>query len=288
MPRHEVLFTENTISAGADKPFRVLHVGDTHFALSDRRDDERKQQLGSVRRKDFAKFPDSTEIYWQQIIEYGRNECDLIIHTGDLIDFVSVPNLEKFAEIQQEPKLFTVSGNHEFSLYVGEAFEDTAYKMQSFGKLQSLAANDLDFACRIVNGVNFVAIDDSYYLFTERHLELLKNELAKKYPVILCLHNPLYTPDTGEELIRTSAAHCSYMVDAPAEKLALYDDYRRRQQTPDEPTCRFVEFCRHAPGIKAIFAGHLHRYFKSCFNGIIPQFVCGAGYAGEANIYNIN
>lgn len=282
----QIEYTEHTLALGAEKPFRVLHLSDTHFALSDSRDDDRKQQLGAKRRDAFASFPDSTRLYWQTAFDYGRNNCDLIIHTGDLIDFVSHPNLEKFAEVNKEEKLFFATGNHEFSLYVGEAFEDTAYKMQSFDKLQSRISTDLDFASKVFNGINFVAIDNGYYLFSDRHLELLKKEIDRGYPVVLCVHDPLYTPDVGAEIIRSSADHCTFMVDAPEEILATYNGYRKRQQTPDESTRRFVDFCRDTTGIKAIFAGHLHRYFQTKF-GNIPQFVCGATYKGEASIYNI-
>ena len=49
-----------------------------------------------------------------------------IIHTGDLIDFVSLANLERAERFISENDCFTVAGNHEFSLYVGEAKEDAA------------------------------------------------------------------------------------------------------------------------------------------------------------------
>ena len=49
-----------------------------------------------------------------------------IIHTGDLIDFVSLANLERAERFISENDCFTVAGNHEFSLYVGEAKENAA------------------------------------------------------------------------------------------------------------------------------------------------------------------
>ena len=38
---------------GADKPFELLHVSDTHIALADERDDQRKRELAAARSKAF-------------------------------------------------------------------------------------------------------------------------------------------------------------------------------------------------------------------------------------------
>ena len=38
---------KNTVKIGLEKPVRILHVTDTHIALADERDDERKRALAN-------------------------------------------------------------------------------------------------------------------------------------------------------------------------------------------------------------------------------------------------
>ena len=59
------------------------------------------------------------------------------------------------------------AGNHEYSLYVGEAWEDAAYRNQSLATVQEAFINNIRMAARVIGGVNFVALDDGYYLFEE-------------------------------------------------------------------------------------------------------------------------
>ncbi|MBQ2706718.1 MAG: metallophosphoesterase, partial [Clostridia bacterium] len=87
-----------------------------------------------------------------------------------------------------ENDVFFAAGNHEFSLYVGEAWEDADYRNQSLAKVQAAFGNDIRFSSRIIGGVNLVAIDDGYSRFDEEHLDLLKAEVAKGLPIVLLMH----------------------------------------------------------------------------------------------------
>ena len=57
------------------------------------------------------------------------------------------------------------------------------------------ALNVLEFASKIVNGINFVALDNSYYNFDKEQFCFLREQVAKGLPIILLLHNPLYEKD---------------------------------------------------------------------------------------------
>ena len=56
--------------------------------------------------------------------------------------------------------------------------EDEAYKRQSPIECRRLSGT-MTFALREIGGANLVAIDNSYYLFNGRQLELLKAEASK-------------------------------------------------------------------------------------------------------------
>ena len=78
---------KSTVKIGLDRPVRLLHVTDTHLTLTDERDDERKRALS-------GRMGEGAVEYLHEQIEYAEENCDLLIHTGDLMDFVSAANAD--------------------------------------------------------------------------------------------------------------------------------------------------------------------------------------------------
>ena len=116
----ELLTTK--LSLGAEKPFALLHISDTHLCLADDRDNERKNKLAESRKTVFGDGEDA--LRWS--VELSKELGTLLVHTGDLLDFVSEANIDAAKKFTDENDCFFVAGNHEFSLYVGEAWEDEA------------------------------------------------------------------------------------------------------------------------------------------------------------------
>ena len=254
---------ETKLHIGVEKPFTVLHMSDTHLTLADLRDGERKVTLAEKRVKH---FPHAEEML-TLADELAAKHNAPILHTGDLIDFVSLANLERAKEFVDAHDLFMAAGNHEFSLYVGEAWEDAAYRNRSLAKVQACFRNDIRMSSRVIGGVNFVALDDGYYLFEEEQLDFLKAEVAKGLPIVLMMHNPLYEETYFDDvtfhrerlgLKPTEKPLCAYLTGVPEALMGHYDDHRRRQQTPDEVTERTVAYIKSEPLIKALLAGHVH------------------------------
>ena len=260
-----------TISVGAEKAFDLLHISDTHLCLADDRNDQRKINLATNRKRSFPLAETMLEFTTQQAKTTGFP----IVHTGDLIDFVSYKNLDAAKQFTDENDVFMAAGNHEFSLYVGEAFEDAAYRNQSLSLVQNSFRNDIRFASRIINRVNLVALDNSYYLIDEEQLGQLQTELAKGFPVILFMHTPLYSEALYDYMTNTKKSECAYLMNAPAAVTDRYNDYRRRQQTGDDVTQQAYELIVNHKNVKAIIAGHLHFNYDDFSIPDIPQFVTG-------------
>ena len=265
---------ETNITVGAVEPFELLHISDTHLTLADDRDDERKLKLAEER----AKYFPHAEEYLAEAEEYAAERDMTIVHTGDLIDFVSEANLDRAREFCENNDVFFAAGNHEFSLYVGEAFEDEAYKMQSFALVQSFCGNDLRFASRVMHGVNFVALDNVYYDFTARQLEQLKAEVARGLPIVLMMHTPLYTQALCAHAMEELHQPCAYLVGAPEECLAAYPPDRRVQQQPTRDTLAMIDYIQSQPQIRAILAGHLHYNYEGPLPCGTMQYVTGGGF----------
>ena len=256
------------LTVGAEKPFSVVHISDTHLTYADLRDGERKVELAKGR---VTCFPYNTEAVLDLASRTAKDLHAPILHTGDLIDFVSVANLERAARFTEENDVFTAAGNHEFSLYVGEAWEDAAYRNQSLATVQKAFTNNIRMSARVIGGVNFVALDNSYYLFEEEQLAFLKNEVEKGLPVVLLMHNPLYERALYDIMMKRSP--CAYLVDTPEELMQTYDSHRYRQQKADEITHRTVEYIKGEERIRALITGHLHFNYEGIFADRIPQIV---------------
>lgn len=277
------------IDVGASRPFSALHISDSHLTRVDSRDNERKMALSKKRAKI---FPDA-ERYFSEALRYASANDMLLLHTGDLIDFVSDANLEYVANVLSSAYCFQSAGNHEYSQYVGEAKEDAAYKAQTYDRVQKAYANDLDFASFVVNGVNFVAVDDVYYNFTERQRKLMKKEMKKGLPVVMLCHVPLYTPGQCAAVLKSNGGKAGYVTGAPLEITSKYPDYpdlppekywknRSVQQRADEPTLKFISWLKKQPQLKAILCGHTHVFHQEQFSPTAVQYTVGAAYKGDA------
>lgn len=267
---------KTTIRIGLDKPFKVLHLSDTHLTFADSRDDQRKLDLAAGRLKVFGQ----TEGYLNEAAAYARENNMPIIHTGDLLDFVSELNIDKARAFCEENDVFMAAGNHEFSLYVGEAFEDAAYRNQSLAKVQAAFKNDIRFAVREIGGVNFVAIDNGYYLTEPEQLTALKAVVAEGKPVVVMMHTPLHTKALYDSRM-TGSANNAALMGTPEELLQCYSPDRYRQQKPDAPTLEMVDYLKNEPLIKALIVGHLHNSFEDAVTDTLTQYCTGLNTARE-------
>ena len=257
------------IQIGLEKPVRVLHASDTHLTRADMRDGERKVQLAEQR---IHVFRQAEEVF-EKLGELSKERNQPIMHTGDLLDFVSLANLEAAKEFSDEHDLFMATGNHEFSLYVGEAKEDAAYRNQSLDKVQACFKNNIRMSARVIDGVKFVALDDGYYTFEPEQLEFLKQEAQEGLPIVLMFHTPLYDRALYDK--EMSHSPCGYLVGVPEELMRCYTPDRYEQQLPDTITLEVMEYIANEPLVKAILTGHLHYNYEGTFAGRIPQIITG-------------
>ena len=258
------------INVGLEAPVRVLHISDVHLTLADMRDGERKVKLAEARKECFP----YAEKVLQEAGKLAQEQNLTILTTGDLIDFVSLANLETTKAFIGGHDCFAAAGNHDFSLYVGEAWEDADYRNQSLEKVQACYKNDIRMSSRIIGGLNFIALDNGYYYFEPEQLAFLKQEAEKGLPMVLMFHTPLYDRELYDfELTR--APGCAYLTGVPEELMAHYEEYRYKQQKADAVTLETMDYIANQPLVKAILTGHLHINHEAMFAGRIPQLFSG-------------
>ncbi len=264
-------FIETDLELGLGQEICLLQASDTHLTRADGRDGARKVALGQSRKRGFPNNEQNVLTIEETVARTG----ELLVYTGDLCDFVSRANLERARLFAERTGCFFAAGNHEFSRYVGEAWEDEAYRNKNLGRVQACFGNDIRFAAKTVGGVDLVVVDNSYYRFDEPQLEALRAEADKGLPILLFLHCPLHEQSIYDYMMTTLKRECAYLVDTPEALMASYSDYRLRQQKADAVTHETVGFIRSTPAFKAVFAGHMHFDFEGMITDRLPQYVTG-------------
>ncbi len=264
---------KTVINIGIEKPFKLLHVTDTHIAFDDPGNNCGRYAVFNT------DFEDCVQDYFLQAIDYAKKNDIIMLHTGDLFDFLSEANFDFADKYLSQIDYIYAAGNHDFCHCVGKAKEDYAYKWEQMKRTAPHIRSNLYFDSRLINGVNIVTLDNSYYLISEGQIEMLKAEVAKGYPIILAMHNPIYTEGYAKML--TDEGHkILYLVNAPEEHLLQYPADRRAQQTPDAATKKAAEYIMSEPNIKALVVGHLHRNTVETMPNGVPQITTHGSFAG--------
>lgn len=262
------------LNLGAEKPFKFIHISDNHVCLADEREEQKKQELAVNRSKC---FPNALAVL-EAARDYANKNNTFVAHTGDLIDFISEKNYEYATEYASSCDLFFAAGNHEFANYLGE-HEDAEYKSRSSARVNACFKNDILFDSKVVNGINLIAIDNSYHQFDLWQLERLKEEVKKGMPILLFMHTPVYDEKTYDYMINKCGNKCAFLMNVPDELVDLYDEGLHYHHRATETTKAAHKYILEEPLIKAVFAGHIHHVFESQPNDKTMQFVVGGGAA---------
>lgn len=276
------------LNVGATKPFKALHISDTHFTRVGEGETMRKVNVATARQRIFP----WAEHYFDMQMDYAREHNLMILHTGDLNDLITEANLKHVALQTKVGDWICAPGNHDFSQFVGEAWEDEAYKAQSYDKVNAVFPNELTFDSRVINGVNFVSLMNGYYYVTEYQAERMKEEVKRGLPIVLLCHVPFYTPKHCEQILKGNKNYASYMAGTPREITSSFrpnpnvpkDHWRQCsiQQHASDTTLEFLSWLKKQPELKAILCGHVHHFFEEQFSPTAVQYAVGAGYMGAA------
>ena len=146
--------------------------------------------------------------------------------------------------------------------------------------MQACFTNDIRFSSRVMHGVNFVALDNSYYRVEPWQLRALKAEVEKGLPIVLMVHTPLYSPDAYEKVLALYHGKPPVcLLSVPEELLGCYSPYRYEQQKEDAATHEAYAYILGEPAIRLVLAGHIHEDADTMLTGRLPQLITGIGTA---------
>ena len=267
-------FSYDTIDAGADEPFYFIHIGDTHVSYIDERDygDERLIDTAD-KRIDYC--PTDLRVLDDVSLKAGELNA-FIVHTGDLIDFVSQRNLDVAKNFTAENDVFACAGNHEYHIYVWDDDDDVARRESVEQKVQASFTNNIRFSVRVEHGVKFIAIDNSSHKIEQWQLDRFREEIADGMPVILALHVPVYAQDIFEfQINKLNYPHPAWLMAVPEEVMEEYnyEDAWIEEQKANDATIEFYNLIVSTPNIKAIVVGHDHAHFVSQLTPELKQYM---------------
>ena len=261
------------IHIGLEKPFSVLHISDTHLTAAYPDENAKKQELHAKRSLTFG---GRQEEALRDSLAWAKDHVDYVVHTGDLIDWQSRANYDLVKKYlgPQAGSLVASLGNHEFSpdMWLSPAKEEESFKDRSRKELAETYPFDIQLQSTVVNGVNFVAIDDVYATVPAVVVARFQAEVKKGLPIVLCMHVPFHTPEIWR-------ASCTFWrnqkfkdaaVPPPAGDLAA--------QQKDPVTRDFIAYLKGEKLLKGILAGHLHITVQERFSPTAVQYVVGGNF----------
>ena len=270
-----LLLAYQHIDAGATAPFSILHISDTHLtaAYPDEADAENKRKSMERRTRTFG---GRQEEALRDSLAWAKDNVDYVLHTGDLIDWQSDANFDLVKKYYGDT-VFGSMGNHEFYTYLpGEKHTwQEPFKNRSWSLLKKAYPVDPRFSSKVINGVNFVCIDDVFGTVQPDQVERFRDEVKKGLPIILCMHVPFITP----EICRAKTKFWGYVdkkFSAVPSTLKAKGDAKR--QLEDPTTRDFIAYLKTEKLLKGILAGHLHIAVQERFSPTAMQYVVGGNY----------
>ena len=259
------------INAGATKPFSILHISDTHLTAAYPHEDAKKQKLREVRTQTFG---GRQEEALRDSLAWAKTNVDYVVHTGDLIDWQSEANFDLVRKYWGAGMCGSM-GNHEFSpnMWLTKDSNDEAHKAKTADRLKAAYPFDIRLQSTVVNGVNFVTIDDVYGYVCPDQVERFAAEVKKGLPIILCMHVPFYS----DHIWRANSKF--WHPDHKFASAAVPDargDYKVQQTDP--VTKNFISYLKSEKLLKGILAGHLHITVEDRFSPTAMQYVVGGNF----------
>ena len=256
------------VKAGAAKPFTILHISDTHLTAA--YPDEPQDVLNRAKNRSKT-FGGLQEEALRDSLAWAKKHVDYVVHTGDMIDFQSRANFDLVRKYYGEGGAAMVGslGNHEY--FHGQKKETEETKGETRELVSAAFPFDTSFQSTVVNGVNFVTLDNVYGTVTQRQVERFAAEVEKGLPIVLCMHCPIPT----ENVSRAGQRYWRDMKAVP--------DMRRFQKGwkrdgKHSVTQEFYAYLEAQPLLKAVLAGHIHVTVADRFSPTAVEYVVGGNF----------
>ena len=258
------------VKAGATKPFTILHISDTHLTAA--YPDEPSDVLNRAKNRSRT-FGGLQEEALLDSLAWAKRHVDYVVHTGDMIDFQSRANFDLVRKYYGEGGAAIIGslGNHEY--YHGQKKETEETKGETRELVSAAFPFDTSFQSTVVNGVNFVTLDNVYGAVTERQVERFTAEVERGLPIVLCMHCPIMTENVNRAARRYWQKDDPKRVPDMSGYVRGYKKCGRRTDTQE-----FYAYLEAQPLLKAVLAGHIHVTVADRFSSTAVEYVAGGNF----------
>ena len=258
------------VKAGATKPFTILHISDTHLTAA--YPDEPPDVLNRAKNRSKT-FGGLQEEALRDSLAWAKKHVDYVVHTGDMIDFQSRANFDLVRKYYGEGGAAMVGslGNHEY--FHGQKKETEETKGETRELVSAAFPFDTSFQSTVVNGVNFVTLDNVYGTVTRRQVERFAAEVEKGLPIVLCMHCPIPTENVSRACQRYWRKDDMKAVPDMSNFQKGWKVDGKRSVTQD-----FYAYLEAQPLLKAVLAGHIHVTVADRFSPSAVEYVVGGNF----------
>ena len=243
---------------------KIMQITDTHISIEDENESdlmkygERMHKAYMNPRKHYSKDTSETTFqFFDDLLLKAKNEnVELILLTGVIVNFPSAVSVQYVFDrlIKTGIPWLYIAGNHDWH-YEGMDGRPDSLRITWIEKNLTPLYNGHNplFYSEIINGINFVGIDNSTYKVNIEQVQFIEEQFSRNEPIILISHIP-YSLNRNASQPGTTA-----LVDLIAS---------------------------NSDKIIAIFTGHIHRT-SFFFTGNLCQYTSLAAFQGGFFIVNV-
>lgn len=282
IPNEQVLKIERLeINLGLGKAFKAFHISDTHLNFFDAVDASTATAKGKRNLQErWVRFPQALSSFYASL-DYARENNLPLLHTGDLVDFVTAGNERFLAHNVKGLDWHFALGNHEYQFGApGQYEKDPATGYQ---RLRPYFKDDLAVSARVIGGANFVAFDNACGNVPAETVARVKAEFEKPMPVVLLCHiPPVYTEKFLDNAVISRQTIARGMGASEEDLAKMTKRPKNVWETYDPPIRDFYTWLQAQPRLKAILCGHTHIAETDRFSDTAQMYVAGGNYEGRA------
>jgi hypothetical protein len=173
--------------------------------------------------------------------------------------------------------MFGCIGNHEHLHGLNGKKHSDQERKAAFDQMASSFPFDVKFSSTVVNGVNFITIDNSTGPISADQARRFEAEVKKGLPIILCMHCPF---------VLRGVIHAGKRFWRGDKRYKLIPDLTNWRED-FKKNKDFVAYLRAQPLLKGILCGHGHCGVVDQFSPTAKQYMVGANFFFHGNEFTI-
>lgn len=266
---------------GLTRSYTFFHLTDLHMGelTTDEAAEmpENRRTYAQHRYEFFAREGQGAAALWDDYMIRAKAErADLLLLTGDIIDFPSEANIKALKDgIKNSgiPTLYVV-GNHDWSF--ADDYHTPNAIATHYPKFADICNGDPYISWVEYEDMIVCAVDDTLDCVSEETVDKFLALCGKGKPVILTMHVPLY--------VESMEADCKACWGG---KLLMVGG--KAFNGSDPHVMRFYEAVALDPDtpVKAVITGHLHFHHEDILPNGVPQIVTDKGYTGGCRVIRV-